>query len=87
MSSLTESQIVAAISTYGVIIVIMFLGNIASQVNSAVISNALMWLSPIGRFSDFTMGVLNIEAIVYYISFIAVFLFLTIRVFEKKRWN
>lgn len=87
MSSLTESQIVAAISTYGVIIVIMFLGNIASQINSAVVSNILMWISPIGRFADFTMGVLNVESIVYYLSFIAVFLFITVRVFEKKRWN
>ena len=87
MSSLTESQIVAAISTYGVIIVIMFLGNIAVQINSSLIANILMWISPIGRFTDFTMGVLNIESIVYYISFIAVFLFITIRVFEKKRWN
>ncbi len=87
MSSLTESQIVAAISTYGVIIVIMFLGNIASQSSNALIASALMWISPIGRFSDFTMGVLNIESIIYYISFMAVFVFLTIRTFEKKRWN
>ena len=86
MSSLTESQIVAAISTYGVTIVIMFFGNIASSVNNAVISNALLWLSPIGRFEDFTMGVLNIESVIYYISFAAVFVFLAVRSFEKKRW-
>lgn len=87
MSSLTESQIVAAISTYGVIILIMFIGNIAAQSNNAALSTVLMWLSPINRFSDFTMGILNIESIVYYISFAAVFVVAAIRTFEKKRWN
>lgn len=85
MSSLTESQIVAAISTYGVLIIMMFLGNIASSISIEAIVSVLLWLSPMQRFSEFTMGILNLESVVYYISVIALFLFLTVTVFEKRR--
>lgn len=87
MSSLTESQIVAAISTYGVMILTMFLGNLSEMVSNSTLSSIFMWLSPLDRFTDFTMGVLNIGSIIYYISIMAIFLFLTVRVFEKRRWS
>ena len=39
------------------------------------------------RYAPFTNGLLDISAIIYYISFAAVFLFLTVRVYEKRRWS
>jgi len=87
MSSVTENQIVAAISTYGVLIVLMFIDMGASLVSNELISKVLLWISPFDRFTDFTLGVLNIEPMIYYISIAAVFLFLAVRVFEKKRWS
>lgn len=85
MSSLTESQIVAAISTYGILIILMFLGNVASSISNEVIVKVLLWLSPMQRFSEFTMGILSLESVIYYISVIALFLFLTVTAFEKRR--
>lgn len=85
MSALTESQIVAAISTYGVLIVLMFFGNVASSISNEAIVKMLLWLSPMQRFSEFTMGILSLESLIYYISIIALFLFLTVTVFEKRR--
>lgn len=85
MSSLTESQIVAAISTYGILIVLMFLGNVAVSISNETIVSILLWLSPMQRFSEFTMGILSLESVIYYISVIALFLFLTVTVFEKRR--
>ena len=87
MSSLTESQIVAAISTYGILIITVFLGSIASSVSNTYISNILVWLSPVQRFSDFTMGILDLESVIYYISLTGLFLFLTVTVFEKRRFK
>ena len=87
MSSLTESQIVAAISTYGILIITVFLGSIASSVSNMYISNLLVWLSPVQRFSDFTMGILDLESVIYYISLTGLFLFLTVTVFEKRRFK
>lgn len=85
MSSLTESQIVAAISTYGILIALMFLGNLASSISNEAIVKVLLWLSPTQRFSEFTMGILSLESVIYYISVIGLFLFLTVTAFEKRR--
>lgn len=85
MSSLTESQIVAAVATYGIIILTQLLSSIASYVSNEIIVKILLWLSPIKRFSDFTLGILNFEPIIYYLSLTGLFLFFTIMVFEKRR--
>lgn len=87
MSSLTESQIVAAISTYGVLILTLFLGSAASSVSNTYISNALLWLSPLQRFSNFTKGILDLESVIYYLSLTGLFLFFTVTVFEKRRFK
>ena len=40
-----------------------------------------------GRFSNFTNGIFDITGVVYFISVIAVCLFLTIQSIVKRRWN
>ena len=44
------------------------------------------WLSLLGRFEEFTYGVMSLSSIVYFASFAGVFVFITIRVIDKKRW-
>jgi len=44
------------------------------------------WLSLLQRFQSFTMGILALNAVVYMLSFSSVFVFLTARVIEKRRW-
>ena len=44
-------------------------------------------LSVFDRFYGFIDGVFDLTAIVYYISMIAVFLFLTVQAMEKRRWS
>jgi len=39
------------------------------------------------RFAGFQRGIFDITALVYYVSLAAVFLFLTVRVYEKRRWE
>ena len=39
------------------------------------------------HFTNFINGILNLTSIVFFLSVIAVFLFLCIRVFEKRRWS
>ena len=85
MSSITESQIVAAVATYGVLIFTLLLGSVASNVSNEIIVKILLWLSPVQRFSDFTLGILNFEPIIYYFSITGLFLFFTVMVFERRR--
>jgi ABC-2 type transport system permease protein len=51
------------------------------------IQNFLGWFSLNRRYQPFSMGLLRVDALVYYTSFTALFLFLTIRLIEKRRWN
>ncbi|HET6484879.1 MAG TPA: ABC transporter permease [Spirochaetia bacterium] len=51
-----------------------------------LIARALAWFSLLKRYNDFGMGILGLSPIIYYISFSGAFVFLTIRMIEKRRW-
>ena len=51
-----------------------------------MIGRVLSWFSLMRRYGDFGQGLLGLSPIVYYISFSGVFVFLTIRMIEKRRW-
>jgi ABC-2 type transport system permease protein len=140
ISSLTESQVVAAVVTYitfiltllmdsianivpkdnktavivfAAIIVILcvvlyqMIKNYAITVGIGIIGEAVLialyllkptifdgslvkvlnWFSVIGRYDSFYYGAFNVAAIVYYVSVIVLFIFLTTQVIKKKRWS
>jgi len=45
------------------------------------------WFSLMMRFQNFSLGILNISDIIYYITFAAAFIYLTVNVIEKRRWK
>ena len=51
------------------------------------IPRVLGWFSLNRRYHSFTQGLLRFDALLYYASFAGLFLFLTIRLIEKRRWN
>jgi ABC-2 type transport system permease protein len=51
-----------------------------------IIAKILNWFSLVKRYNDFTLGVLGLSPVIYYISFSGAFVFLTIRMIEKRRW-
>ena len=52
-----------------------------------IIVRTLLWLSVFSRFTNFSMGILNPDDIIYYISFSALFIYLAINIIEKRRWR
>ena len=52
-----------------------------------IIVRVLLWFSLFGRFENFSRGILNINDIVYYISFSTLFVYMTVNVIEKRRWR
>ena len=86
ISALTESQIVAAIITFAVYLGLYLMASLTSIVDSAVLRTVLSWISVFSRYQHFALGLFALDDIVYYISLTVVFLFLTDRVLEKKRW-
>ncbi|MBR5637697.1 MAG: ABC transporter permease [Pseudobutyrivibrio sp.] len=87
ISSLTESQGMAA----GICVVVMLLNyfcvQIANTIPNDFIKNVLTKISLFERFTMFYNGVFDLTAIVYYISVIAFFLFLCVQSLEKRRYN
>ncbi len=95
ISALTENQLSAAVITVGVIAVMVLLNvlNLLTDSDSQPIiaSSALRfvisWVSVISRFSNFSQGIFDYSALLYYVSLAFIFLFLTVRVYEKRRWG
>lgn len=140
LSSLTESQVVAAVITFIVFFITLFMdaiaGNISTTHKSAfifftaliliiclilwimmknitvsigvgVIGEVILaavymykptlfdgsvvkvfgWLSATARFNNFYMGIFDLADIIYYLSIIFIFLFLSTQVIKKKRWS
>ncbi|MFP4114409.1 MAG: ABC transporter permease [Spirochaetota bacterium] len=51
-----------------------------------LIAEVLDWFSLLERFGSFTLGLIELEEVVFYLSFTSVFLFVTVRLIEKRRW-
>jgi len=87
LSALTESQVVAAIFAIGVGLVIYMLDSLASMIEIDFIKNILYSLSFNKNFSSFTNGIITLSGVIFFLSVTAIFLFLCVRVFEKRRWS
>ncbi|HSV94110.1 MAG TPA: ABC transporter permease, partial [Desulfobacterales bacterium] len=138
-SSLTESQIVAAVATYTALLVMWIIDAVAGMVPTGwfaglvflalaaaavallvwfttrsilaaivvaivlggavaavavlqqsllegLIAKVLAWFSLLKRYEDFNLGILGLSPVVYYLSFSAAFVFLTVRMIDRKRW-
>ena len=47
---------------------------------------SLQWVSLVSRFQSFSLGILEVADVVYYITFSILFCFFAITVIEKRRW-
>lgn len=88
ISALTESQVIAAILGIAAGLLINMMTNIVSLVSSYEwLANILNTISFTNYYQNFTYGILDLKDVVFFLSVIALFLFFTIRVFERKRWS
>lgn len=87
ISSLTESQLVAAIVTVVVDLGLLLVDSLASVMPNTTLQNAVLSLSMSDRYGNFTMGILDFADTFFFLSIIALFIFLTGRVLEKRRWG
>lgn len=85
-SSLTENQIVAAVLTFGTLLLFWIL-SWASYSAGGIWKGVLNYLSFIQHFDDMTRGILDTTDLVYYLSFIFLGLFLTHSVIQSRRWR
>lgn len=87
ISSLTESQLVSAVCSFTATMFIYMLDLLAALVNKTKFTDFIDAISFIGRYNTFTEGIIDYSNIVYFIMFGAVFIFLTVRVLDKRRYS
>jgi ABC-2 type transport system permease protein len=86
ISSLTRNQIIAGMVTFAVFLMFWVVNWIATFMDPTP-QAVLNYLSITEHLNDFARGVLDTKHLVYYFSFIAFSLFLTVRAVDSERWR
>ncbi len=93
VSSLTENAIVAAGGTAGVFLLLMMADFISGFLYAwfpewlYFLPNFLTKMNLFQWYDNFAGGIVTLAAVVFYLSVTAGFLFLTVRVLERRRWH
>ncbi len=88
ISCLTESQFVAALGTFLASFALLMIDSVGSMLSSSKVAVAITdFLSISARYSTFTSGLMQYDDVIFFISMTALFLFITVRVLDRKRWN
>ncbi|MDA0770852.1 MAG: hypothetical protein BZY79_03145 [SAR202 cluster bacterium Casp-Chloro-G4] len=85
-SSLSGNQIVAAVVGIGILLMLANINRIGVLLQG-VGADVISGLSMDAHFDDFSRGVLDSSHVVYYLSIVVVFLFITVRSLEARRWR
>ncbi|MCL2579730.1 MAG: ABC transporter permease [Oscillospiraceae bacterium] len=86
ISALTENQVIAAVGSFGVGLFFLMVGALRA-VFTGPLAAVVGAISFYERYFSFGLGIFRIADILFFVSVCAIFLFLTIRVFEKRRWS
>jgi ABC-2 type transport system permease protein len=86
ISSLTESQVVAALITFVVLLMTWIIGWTAAETEGAT-REVITYLSSVSHLDSFSKGTVDLKDLVYFLSICAVGLFATHRAVEAHRWS
>lgn len=93
ISALTESQVVAAIASFALEIVLAVVPLLVSSLLGSVSNVFVKWIvkafegiSILDRYTNFTQGTMNYADIVFFLSVSAVFLFFSVMITERRRY-
>jgi ABC-2 type transport system permease protein len=85
-SSLTENQIIAAAIAFGVLLLLWIIGWAESLVGPTL-GSILKYVSPLTHFGKFAKGIIDSRDVLFYLLFILLSLFTTVRVLESRQWR
>lgn len=89
LSAVTESQVIAAVLSFGVLLLGYMMDSITSMISSSgnILTKILNCLAIAVPMDNFTNGILDVTGIVYYVSGTILFLFFTCQLVQKYRWS
>lgn len=85
ISSLTESQVIAAVGSLAIGLFLLFANSFTPVVSNEFIVSLMDGISFYQHYLDFTRGLLNLSDLTFFVSVTALFLFLTVRHLERRR--
>jgi ABC-2 type transport system permease protein len=80
MSSLTSSPVIAAVSTFGMLLLLWIM-----QSGGANANGVTAYLSLLAHFSPMLRGLINTTDLIYFALFITIFVVLSIRQMDSQR--
>lgn len=88
ISALTESQVIAALGTLAVSVILLSIDMLGSVFASiSWLADVINFLSVNARYANFTVGLIEYENVIFFLSLQALFIFITVRVLDSKRWK
>lgn len=87
VSCFARSQMTAAIAGIGANLMIWLADVVAAAVSVTAVSTTLDFISLYQRFVPFVRGQLSLSNVLYYLLFIFIMLFLSVRVLDARRWS
>lgn len=89
ISSLTESQVIAAVLGFAALFIGYMMDSICGVISSTgnLLTKVLRCFDLYTPFSELLNGTLNVGAVVYYVSMTALVLFLTVQSIQKRRYS
>ena len=89
VSSLTESQVIAAVLSFGALFLGYMMSSITALISSTgnLLTRILNVLDMTTRLTDMMQGTLEVKSVLYFLSFILVFFFLTVQSIQKRRYQ
>lgn len=89
LSSLTESQVIAAVITFAALFVGYMMGSICGLISSSgnLLTKILGCYDLTSPLDNFSSGMFDLCGVIYYLTLIVLFLFLTVQSIQKRRWS
>ncbi len=87
LSSITESQVIAAVLGFAVSLFLLLVDAISYVVSSDFLKGIFEYISFNERYSPFTLGVIELKNVIFFISVAALFCAFSTATLERKRWN
>lgn len=87
ISNLTENQVVAAVGSIAVLLLLFIIQSLENIFTGQAFANIINFIALSQRYSNFATGIFNVSDAVYFFSLAAVFIFLTVRTLESRRWS
>jgi ABC-2 type transport system permease protein len=87
VSSMTENQVIAAVGGFATALFLLLVDMFASVFPQPWVVAVINAISYFNRYSSFSLGIFEFSNILFFLSVCVIFLFLTVRVYEKRRWG